>query len=89
MAPFLESIVTTGGGTVAKVEKMKVGDVPVTYLNIYGTYSFRFPPFDPNAKTTLRPNYRMIGVVLETKKGPYFIHGRAGGLGGPIQKGLR
>src|SRR5438874_2012117 len=30
---------------VAKVEKMKVGDVPVTYLNIYGTYSFRFPPF--------------------------------------------
>lgn len=58
---------------VAKVEKIKVGDVPVTYLDIHGTYSFKFPPFDPNAKTTLRPNYRMLGVVFESKKGPYFI----------------
>ena len=58
---------------VAKVEKMKVGDFPVTYLDIYGTYSFRFLPSDPKAKTTLRPNYRMLGVIFESKKGPYFI----------------
>jgi hypothetical protein len=58
---------------VSKVEKMKVGGVPVTYLDIHGTYSFRFPPFAPNAKTTLRPNYRMLAVVFESKKGPYFI----------------
>lgn len=58
---------------VAKVQKMKVGDIPVTYLDIHGTYSFRFPPFSPNAKTTLRPNFRMLGVIFEGKKGPYFI----------------
>jgi hypothetical protein len=58
---------------VAKVQKLKVGDVAVTYLDIYGTYSFKFPPFSPSAKTTLRPNYRMLGVVFESKKGPYFI----------------
>ncbi len=58
---------------VAKVQKMKVGDVPVTYLDIHGTYSSRFPPFDPRAKTALHPNYRMLGVVFESKKGPYFI----------------
>jgi len=58
-------------GDVAKVQKMKVGAVPVTYLDIHGTFSFR--PFDPNAKTTLRANYRMLGVAFESKKGPYFI----------------
>jgi hypothetical protein len=47
--------------------------VPVTYLDIHGTYSFRSPPFAPNAKTMLRPNYRMLAVVFESKKGPYFI----------------
>ena len=58
---------------VAKVQNMKVGDVPVTYLDIHGTYSSKFPPFDPKAKTTRHPNYRMLGVVFESKKGPYFI----------------
>lgn len=58
---------------VATVQKFKVGDVPVTYLDIHGTYVMRFPPFDPNAKPTLRPNYRMLAVVFESKKGPYFI----------------
>src|SRR5207248_764687 len=58
---------------VAKVQKLKVGDVPVTYLDIHGTYSFQSPPSDPNAKTTRRFNYRMLAVVFESKKGPYFI----------------
>ena len=58
---------------VAKVQKMKVGDVPVTYLDVHGTYSFTFPPSAPNAKTARRPNYRMLAVVFESKKGPYFI----------------
>jgi hypothetical protein len=57
---------------VSKVEKMKVSGVPVTYLDIQGTYSF-LPPSNPNAKTTIRQNYRMLGVVFESKKGPYFI----------------
>ena len=57
---------------VSKVEKFKVSGFPVTYLDIQGTYSF-LPPSNPNAKMTIRPNYRMLGVVLEAKKGPYFI----------------
>jgi hypothetical protein len=56
---------------VAKVQKMNVGNIPVTYLDIQGTY--RFPSFNPNDKTTIRPNYRMLAVVFESKKGPYFI----------------
>jgi hypothetical protein len=55
---------------VTKVQKLKVGDVPVTYVDIQGAYSFRFPPLDPNAKTTIRSNYRMLGVILASKKGP-------------------
>ena len=58
---------------VSKVQKMKVGEIPVTTLDVHGTYSFKFPPFSPNAKTTLRPNYRLVGVIFEGKKGPYFI----------------
>jgi hypothetical protein len=58
---------------VANVETMKVGEVPITYLDIHGTYLSRFPPFDPKAKITPRPNYRMLGIVFESKKGPYFI----------------
>jgi hypothetical protein len=57
----------------AKVEKMKVGKVPVTYLDVQGTYLEKFPPFDPRAKTTRRPDYRMLGVVFESPNGPYFI----------------
>jgi hypothetical protein len=57
---------------VSKVEKMKVGGVPVTYLDIRGVYT-PLPPTNPNAKITIRQNYRLLGVVFEAKKGPYFI----------------
>ena len=58
---------------VAKTEEFKVGAVPVTYLDVSGTYLARFPPFDPNAKTVRKPNYRLLGAVFESKDGPYFI----------------
>jgi hypothetical protein len=58
---------------VAKVEKTKVGSVPVTYLDVQGTYLHKERPFDPNAKTDQRPDYRMLGIVFESEKGPYFI----------------
>ena len=57
----------------AKVEKLKVGDVPVTYLDVKGTYLSKFPPFAPNAKVTRKDNYRLLGVVFESKDGPYFF----------------
>jgi len=40
---------------------------------VQGTYLSRFPPFDPNAKVTEKPDFRLIGVVFENPKGPYFI----------------
>lgn len=58
---------------VAKVESMKVSGVDTTYLDVQGTYLSKFPPFAPNAKTVPKPNYRMLGVVFESKMGPYFI----------------
>ncbi|MCS7047223.1 MAG: hypothetical protein NZO58_12770, partial [Gemmataceae bacterium] len=45
----------------------------VTYLDVQGTFLSRFPPFDPNAKITRKPNYRQLGVVFASEKGPYFI----------------
>ena len=58
---------------VAKTDSFKVSGVAVTYLDISGTYLSKFPPFAPNAKTVRKPNYRLLGVVFESKKGPYFI----------------
>jgi hypothetical protein len=58
---------------VSTVTKMKVGDAQVTYLDIHGTYKFKERPFDPSSKEELRPDTRFLGVVFETKKGPYFF----------------
>ncbi len=58
---------------VSTVKKMKVGNVELTYLDIHGTYLYKFPPFDPNAKVTRLPEYRRLGVFWASEKGPYFI----------------
>ncbi len=58
---------------VSKVENFKVGNVDVTYLDVQGTYKFKERPFDPTSKEELRPDYRMLGVVFESPKGPYFF----------------
>lgn len=58
---------------VAKLTNFKVGKVPVDYLDIHGTYVFKNPPFDPNAKEERRPGYRMLSVFFGSENGPYFI----------------
>ena len=58
---------------VSKVEKFKVGDVPVTSLDVSGTYLYKFPPFAPNAKVQKKADFRRFGVIFESPKGPYFI----------------
>lgn len=58
---------------VSKVEKLKIGNVEATYLDVQGTYLYKFPPFDPNAKITKKENFRRLGVVFASEKGPYFI----------------
>jgi gluconolactonase len=57
----------------SKVEKMKIGEVPVTYLDVQGAY--KAPTFAPNAPPAeKKADYRMIAVVFESKpNGPYFI----------------
>jgi len=44
-----------------QVNKMKVSDVPVTYVDIQGTYKFKKRPFDENEKPELKPNFRQLG----------------------------
>src|SRR5262245_32102455 len=58
---------------VAKQETFKVGKAEVTVLDISGTYLEKFPPFDPNAKTTRRPDYRRLNVYFDSENGPFFI----------------
>ena len=45
----------------------------MTYVQIAGTYLYKFPPFAPNAKLTPKDNYKFIGVVFDSKNGPYFM----------------
>lgn len=64
------------GKTIAdvfKVEKLKVGAVPATYVDVQGTHLFKARPFDPNAQVEKKADYRMIAVVFESPKGPYFF----------------
>jgi hypothetical protein len=56
-----------------KTSDFKVGDVKVTMLEANGTYLFKKRPFDPNEQPEPRADYRLIGVVFESKNGPYFI----------------
>ena len=55
----------------SKTESIKVGAVPVTTLDISGTFLFKARPMDATAVE--KPDYRMVGVVFESKNGPYFM----------------
>jgi len=57
---------------VSKVEKFKVGNVQVTYLDVQGTFLFK-PPADPKAQGKPLPEYRRFGVIFASENGPYFI----------------
>ena len=58
---------------VAKVTEIKIGGTKAPYLDVSGTYKFKAAPFDPKAEVTLKPNYKMINVIFDCPKGPYFI----------------
>jgi hypothetical protein len=59
---------------VSKLETFKVGKAELTYLDIQGTFLSKNPPFDPNAKTERKPDYRRLAVYFACEGGPYFIH---------------
>ena len=50
---------------VARVEEVKVGGRPASYLDVRGTYLFKARPFDPNAKAEKKADYRMLAVHFE------------------------
>ena len=57
-----------------KVEKFKLGDTTdVIYVDMNGTYKYKNPPFDPNAKEVRKDNFRRIGVIFDSVDGPFFI----------------
>jgi len=56
---------------VTKISEFKVGEVPVVYVDIRGTYLFR--PFPAAPKAEPRKDYQMISVIFRSPKGPYFI----------------
>jgi hypothetical protein len=60
-------------GDNAKVEKLKVGDRAVTYVDLQGTYLQRERPADPSSPTVEKPDYRMIAVIAEGKQGPFYV----------------
>jgi len=81
--------VTTAGGTVEdniarwrdqfggkpekeSREKIEVGGVPITVVDFTGTYRDQRGPFAPAEE---RPDYRMIGAILEIGGQTYFVKG--------------
>jgi hypothetical protein len=56
------------------VGKIKVGKVEATYQDVKGTYlSKDGGPFDPNAKTTEKPNFRQLYVIFTANDGEYYL----------------
>lgn len=57
----------------SKLEKLKVGDAKLTYLDVQGTYLKKQRPLDPDFKAMKMPNYRMFSVLFETKENTHLI----------------
>jgi hypothetical protein len=60
-------------GNEAKVEKTKAGNLPVTIVDIHGTYQQRSQPANPASPTVEKPDYRMVAVIAEGKQGPFYV----------------
>jgi hypothetical protein len=58
---------------VTKVTKFQVGQVPVTYVDLHGTFKDKKGPMVPDDQAIKRPDYRMLYAIFETSKGPYYL----------------
>ena len=58
---------------VSRITELKVAGSPATYLDITGIFLYKAAPFDPNAKTEKKPDYRMLGIHFEGPKTVYHI----------------
>jgi hypothetical protein len=57
----------------AKVETYRVGAASVTALDVQGTYLFKDRPADANVKEDVRPDYRMLAVLVVTNEGTHLV----------------
>jgi hypothetical protein len=55
------------------VKEETIAGAKATIVDLSGTYLHRARPMDPASAAEKRPDQRMLAVVLETPKGPYFI----------------
>lgn len=62
----------TPADKAAKVTTFEVGKAKVTVLDVSGTYLQKDKPIDTAAKE-VRPDYRMLGAVLETPDGSFTV----------------
>jgi hypothetical protein len=58
---------------VSKIEKFKVGNANVSYLDVRGMFNFKSPPNDPKAKTEKKTDFRRFGVIFEVGGDQYFL----------------
>lgn len=56
---------------VSKIEKAKAGTAPVTIVDVKGTYNYKAKPSDATGEK--RPDYRLIGIIIESPEGPYYV----------------
>jgi hypothetical protein len=57
----------------SKTTEETIAGVKTTLVEITGTYVQRSRPMDRTSPAERREHHRMIGVVLETPNGPYFM----------------
>ncbi|MBG99126.1 MAG: hypothetical protein CMN58_02125 [Solibacterales bacterium] len=65
---------TPDGGPVdqlARTDKLRVGEIEVTRLEVNGTYLFKPTPFAP--KAVPKPGYRMFAAIAQGPVGPVFF----------------
>jgi hypothetical protein len=58
---------------VAKVEEIKIGGHPASYLDVHGTYLMKTRPFDPSDKGEKREDFRLLAVHFDGPKNVFHI----------------
>ncbi len=58
---------------VTKEEMFKVGKTKVAVQDVRATWLYKDRPFDPAAKTEVRPNSRVVLVIFSNDNGNYLI----------------
>ncbi len=57
----------------AKIEKKQIGNYEVTEVDVSGTYTAAMGPMMGGGSAQTYPDYRMLGAVIETGQGPWFV----------------